>query len=903
MKDKEGHVFDFETVHPEEHQPNRADRLIAGMTRSVPILENLIAAQSLDDQISIIQRKLPPAEYSRLLLQLTPIVYFYQHTDQRLDKALEWAELLYRVAMMLPEEWNPGQGFGLSPARQRAETLENLGSIYEDLGDLSRALEYYQQAEEWYGRDDAERSKHGITAKSDFDRVVHKRDVRAALFENMARLYRKLGDEEKVQEYALRINEIDQQQTTTETRIHMLLSIGSARADDGNFNEALKNFYEALDLALAYHRSQLVAREVVTACHHIGDTLRHLGLFRQALRYHQRALELNRQAGHLERMSYDYMAIGKIFETRPDLGDALEQYQAALRCASVAATDSGPFTLRASNETLLRVIDPDLAWPAALAIGRICAQRQIYDRADEFFELAIDLGEALRSNVLQDEYRIGFQSTRMEAYEAMIKMHSWLAIWTPMSGIRGHAIRSWKYVERARSRAFLDLLSTSPIQPPVEIPVSLQGQEAALVEHLLSLRQERRTDGTEQKRSLWDEYEDTRIKLEKVWQDMIAITPTAIEYVGMRRGQPFEAKALRELLAAPEALPAIEEGILKERAKDPKQRFAHVRDSADAFQQARSLPESAWHWSPLPTPSSPVHPLKPEEFGLIRTLEGFPSWVHSVALSLDGQALACVSGWKVMMWNPHTGQLLRTLGDSAWSVAFSPDNRILACGCYDAAKVITLWNPHTGQLLRTLEGHGYRINSLVFGPDGQTLISGSDDKTIKVWNPHTGQLLRTLEGRECSILAVAISLDGQTLVSGTRDSKIMVWNPHTGQLLATIGTHIGQTRSLAISPDGQLLASTSWSGTDIWELHTGRFLRTVGGHSSVVEGVAITPDGQTLMSGSADKTIKLWDLHSGQLLRVLEGHAKSIECIAISTDGQMLVSGSEDETIKIWGKK
>jgi len=36
-------------------------------------------------------------------------------------------------------------------------------------------------------------------------------------------------------------------------------------------------------------------------------------------------------------------------------------------------------------------------------------------------------------------------------------------------------------------------------------------------------------------------------------------------------------------------------------------------------------------------------------------------------------------------------------------------------------------------LIRTLTGHTGKVNSVAISPDGQTLVSGSDDKTIKVW--------------------------------------------------------------------------------------------------------------------------------------------------------------------------
>jgi uncharacterized protein with WD repeat len=171
-------------------------------------------------------------------------------------------------------------------------------------------------------------------------------------------------------------------------------------------------------------------------------------------------------------------------------------------------------------------------------------------------------------------------------------------------------------------------------------------------------------------------------------------------------------------------------------------------------------------------------------------------------------------------------------------------------------------------LVNTLTGHSYAVTSIAISPDGQTLVSGSNDGTIKVWKLHNGELLRTLtvvrsSSYYSSVLSVAISPDGQTLVSGADDKTIKVWNLHNGELL-----------------------------------------RTLTEHSKGVLSVAISPDGQTLVSGSYDKTIKVWNLHNGELLRSFQGAGwfNHIQSIAISPDGQTLVSGS-GKTIKVWGKK
>ena len=45
--------------------------------------------------------------------------------------------------------------------------------------------------------------------------------------------------------------------------------------------------------------------------------------------------------------------------------------------------------------------------------------------------------------------------------------------------------------------------------------------------------------------------------------------------------------------------------------------------------------------------------------------------------------------------------------------------------------LIRFW-PRTGIL--TLKGHTDFVNSVSFSPDGERIVSGSNDKTVKIWD-------------------------------------------------------------------------------------------------------------------------------------------------------------------------
>ena len=74
-------------------------------------------------------------------------------------------------------------------------------------------------------------------------------------------------------------------------------------------------------------------------------------------------------------------------------------------------------------------------------------------------------------------------------------------------------------------------------------------------------------------------------------------------------------------------------------------------------------------------------------------------------------------------------------------VAFSRDGK-LASGSDD--KTVRLWDAEKGEAIGTaLEGHGDRVWSIVFSPDGKKIASGSDDETVRLWDAETGEAIGT----------------------------------------------------------------------------------------------------------------------------------------------------------------
>jgi len=94
---------------------------------------------------------------------------------------------------------------------------------------------------------------------------------------------------------------------------------------------------------------------------------------------------------------------------------------------------------------------------------------------------------------------------------------------------------------------------------------------------------------------------------------------------------------------------------------------------------------------------------------------------------------------------------------------------------------------------------------LAITPDGQTLATGSKDKTIKLWNLRTGELIRTLRD-STEVFGVAVSLDGQTLASGGQGKVVQFWDLQTGNCCEPSGIP-NQPGLLPLAPMKKTLAT------------------------------------------------------------------------------------------------
>ena len=288
--------------------------------------------------------------------------------------------------------------------------------------------------------------------------------------------------------------------------------------------------------------------------------------------------------------------------------------------------------------------------------------------------------------------------------------------------------------------------------------------------------------------------------------------------------------------------------------------------------------------------------------------------VSAVAFSPDGSALAAGGGRSVLLLDPLTGAVLKTLpADSAGTVtalAFSPDGTLLATGSSDGR--IKLWDPRNAKTVRTLQEQGTIVWSLAFSPDGKVLAAGTQDFALAIWDLARGTWSWGYVGRQGRVVDVAFSPDGSALATVSGDGILRIWDYPLGSLRHAIEVSSRGVLAIAFSPDNKVLAAGGWNAdATLWDVASGEAVGTLKGEdeSSIppserllhwISCLAFSPDGKLLAAGRDFGHVIVWELASGRILQDLQGHKESPAGIAFSPDGKLLASGSHDRTACLW---
>ena len=187
--------------------------------------------------------------------------------------------------------------------------------------------------------------------------------------------------------------------------------------------------------------------------------------------------------------------------------------------------------------------------------------------------------------------------------------------------------------------------------------------------------------------------------------------------------------------------------------------------------------------------------------------------------------------------------------------------------------------------------HGGYVSSAQFSPDGQRIVTASDDGTARVWEAATGKEVAMLRGQEYALTSALYSLDGQRIVTTGCEKLLYVtstcvvgtarmWNATTGQQLAVLRGHEGRVSSAQFSQDDQRIVTASDDKTArVWNAVTGKELTVLRGHESALTSAQFSSDGKHIMTASADGTIRIYVVeHEDLIALALSRVTRTLTC-------------------------
>lgn len=317
----------------------------------------------------------------------------------------------------------------------------------------------------------------------------------------------------------------------------------------------------------------------------------------------------------------------------------------------------------------------------------------------------------------------------------------------------------------------------------------------------------------------------------------------------------------------------------------------------------------------------------------MRILQGNQARIRSLAISPDSQLL--VSGdatGNVCLWNLATSacRLLFQHSQAVNVVAFSPCGKYVASGGED--RRVCLLNTKNGKLLANFGSYNNSITSLVFAPDGKTLVTGAGNRTAlsegesRVWNTEglrkqepkllcdfirqVPQIDGKFALRFGGLWCLAYAANGHALAFAMKHVLAVV-DPGTWQAIESFAS-LQSIRSIAFSPDSRLLAFSTARDAILAETPRGKQRPLIlKGHKNLVTGLSFTPNGRKLITGSWDHTVRVWEVNMSlastrkavviqQALETFDWQVGKIDCIAVAPNGMTTAVGGESGDIVIW---
>ncbi|KAI9707711.1 MAG: hypothetical protein M1836_000673 [Candelina mexicana] len=248
---------------------------------------------------------------------------------------------------------------------------------------------------------------------------------------------------------------------------------------------------------------------------------------------------------------------------------------------------------------------------------------------------------------------------------------------------------------------------------------------------------------------------------------------------------------------------------------------------------------------------------------------------------------------------------IHTLSISQKDIDFVTINKSGEWLAFGASKLgqLLVWEWQSESYILKQQGHYDSMNSLVYSPDGQRIITTADDGKIKVWDVKSGFCVVTFTEHTSGVTACEFAKRGNVLFTASLDGSIRAWDliRYRNFRTFTAPTRLSFS-SIAVDPSGEVVCAGSLDSFDIhiWSVQTGQLLDQLSGHEGPVSTLSFAPNGGTVLSGSWDHTVRIWSIFGRtQTSEPLQLQA-DVLCVAFRPDSKQLAVSTLDGQLTFW---
>lgn len=249
--------------------------------------------------------------------------------------------------------------------------------------------------------------------------------------------------------------------------------------------------------------------------------------------------------------------------------------------------------------------------------------------------------------------------------------------------------------------------------------------------------------------------------------------------------------------------------------------------------------------------------------------------------------------------------LIQNLSVSQNGIDYVTINKTGEWLAFGASKLgqLLVWEWQSESYILKQQGHYDSMNSIVYSPDGQRIITTADDGKIKVWDVNSGFCIVTFTEHTSGVTACEFAKRGNVLFTASLDGSIRAWDliRYRNFRTFTAPTRLSFS-SLAVDPSGEVVCAGSIDSFDIhiWSVQTGQLLDQLTGHEGPVASLAFSANGGSLVSGSWDRTVRIWNIFARTQVSEALQLQSDILCVAYRPDSKQVAVSTLDGQVSFW---